>query len=147
MDVILRIVGMAVRRYKGRLLAGYVSVFGAALFALAIPKVLGTSVNRILESDEADVSLLFLLASVLLLAGLARGLFAFGQTFLAESLAQRVAYDLRNAFFDRLQNLGFAFHDHQKTGGLMSRATADVEGVRMFVNMGAIRSIVCLFTI
>jgi ATP-binding cassette subfamily B protein len=38
-----------------------------------------------------------------------------------------------------MQKLSFAFHDSQKSGDLMSRATADVEGIRMFVQGGAIR--------
>ena len=50
-----------------------------------------------------------------------------------------VAYDIRNSYFDKLQHLAFGFHDKQMTGALMSRATADVEGIRMFVNMGAVR--------
>ena len=140
MRVILRIFGMIFRKYQRRLLLGYISVIGAAVSALFVPKVLGTSVNRVLESDTRDISQLYLLALALILAGAARGLFAFGQTYLAESTSQKVAYDIRNAYFDRLQHLGFAFHDKQMTGGLMSRATADVEGVRMFINMGAVRS-------
>ena len=118
---------------------GYVSVFGAALVALAVPRLLGESVNSVLESGERDIQALWFLAFALLLAGAARGIFAFGQTFFAESTSQKVAYDIRNAFYDKLQHLSFAFHDKQNTGDLMSRATADVEGVRMFVNMGAVR--------
>lgn len=140
MRVILRILRQVFGRYRLMVLGGYVSVVGAALFALAIPQVLGTSVNRMVESGEGDVSQLYLLALVLFLAGTARGLFSFGQTYLGEAVAQRWAYDLRNAYFDRLQHLSFGFHDKQTTGALMSRATADVEGVRMFVNMGAIRA-------
>jgi ATP-binding cassette subfamily B protein len=59
---------------------------------------------------------------------------------LGESVSQRVAYDLRNAFYDKLQRLSFAFHDQQKTGDLMSTATADVENSRNFVNLGLIRA-------
>ena len=140
MRAIIRILGLVYKNYKWRLLAGYISVVGAALSALAIPRVLGNSVNQVLESGDKDVSQLYTLALVLILAGVARGFFSFGQTYLGESTAQKVAYDIRNSFFDRLQHLSFAFHDKQMTGGLMSRATADVEGVRMFVNMGAIRA-------
>ena len=140
MRVILRILGMVFRKHKGRLLLAYISVCGAALTAIFIPLLLGTSVNRVLDSSERAVSQLYLIALALLLAGTARGLFALGQTYLAETTSQKVAYDIRNAYFDRLQHLSFAFHDRQMTGGLMSRATADVEGVRMFINMGAVRS-------
>ena len=117
----------------------YISVTGAAVAALFIPRVIGTSVNQVLESGEKDVNPLFMLALILFLAGTAWGLFSFAQTYLGESTGQLIAYDIRNEYYDKLQHLSFGFHDKQSTGGLMSRATADVEGVRMFVNMGAIR--------
>ena len=37
--------------------------------------------------------------------------------------------------------MSFAYHDKEHTGDLMSKATADVEAVRRYVNMGMIRSI------
>ena len=139
MRVILRILWMVFTHYKGRVLLGYISVIGAALSALAIPRVLGTGVNRVLESGEKEVGQLYVLALILLLAGVGRGLFSLGQMYIGESASQKLAYEIRNAYFDRLQHLSFSFHDKQSTGALMSRATADVEGMRMFINMGAIR--------
>ena len=139
MPTIIRIVGLVLKKYKRRLAMGYVSVFGAALVALAVPRILGQSVDSVLRSGEDDVDALWMLAFALLAAGFARGLFAFGQTYFAESTSQKVSYDIRNSFYNKLQHLSFAFHDRQNTGDLMSRATADVEGVRMFVNMGAVR--------
>jgi ATP-binding cassette subfamily B protein len=47
-----------------------------------------------------------------------------------------MCYDIRNALYDRLQRLSFAFHDGAQTGQLMSRATVDVEAVRLFFGMG-----------
>ena len=139
MPTIIRIIGLVLKKYKRRLAMGYVSVFGAALVALAVPRILGQSVDSVLRSGEEDIDALWMLAFALLAAGFARGLFAFGQTYFAESTSQKVSYDIRNSFYNKLQHLSFAFHDRQNTGDLMSRATADVEGVRMFVNMGAVR--------
>jgi ATP-binding cassette subfamily B protein len=139
MRVLWRIFLLVWRPYKSRVVAGYISVVGTALAALAIPRVLGAGVDRVLSAGQHSTSDLYLFAVVLVLAGAARGLFSFGQTYVGEAVSQRVAYDIRNAFFDRLQHLSFAYHDRQMTGGLMSRATADVEGVRQFINMGAIR--------
>jgi len=76
-----------------------------------------------------------------------RGLLAFGQTYLSEYIGQKIAYDLRNRLYDRVQRLSFAFHDTAQTGQLMSRATQDVEAVRVFVAMGAVRSIYLLLTL
>ncbi len=140
MRAILRILRLVFSRYKVRLIAGYKAVFGAAASSLAVPRIIGTSANKVLESGDKDISQFYVLAFASLAAGAARGLFAFGQTYIAESTSQKVAYDLRNEYFYRLQHLGYGFHDKQMTGGLMPRATADVEGVRMFINMGAIRA-------
>ena len=51
---------------------------------------------------------------------LARSVFAYLQTYVAEHISQRVAYDLRGAIYDHLQRLSFAYHDTQQTGHLMS---------------------------
>ena len=141
MRVIFRILtSLVLRPYAKRVVAGYISVFGAAAFAIAIPHILGLSVNRMLEPGAGGVSQLYLFVIAIVLAGAARGLFAAGQAYIGESLSQKVAYDIRSTYFEKLQHLSFAFHDRQTTGALMSRATADVEGVRMFVNMGAVRA-------
>ena len=51
-----------------------------------------------------------------------------------------MSYDLRNLLYDKLQHMSFAFHDSEHTGNLMSKATADIEQVRRFVNLGLVRS-------
>lgn len=139
MNILWRIFLLVWRPYRREVILGYISVVGAAAAALAIPRILGTGVDRVLSAEGARLSGLYFFALVLVLSGLARGLFAYGQSYIAEAVSQRVAYDIRNVYFDKLQRLSFAYHDRQNTGELMSRATADVEGVRNFVNMGAIR--------
>ena len=68
-----------------------------------------------------------------------RGIAQFGQQYLGETVGQSVAYDIRNKIYDNLQRLSYAYHDKAQTGQIMSRATQDVENIRMFVNMGALR--------
>ena len=69
-----------------------------------------------------------------------RGVLSFGQNYLGETLGQLVTYDIRNTFYDHVQRLSFAFHDKYHTGNLMSRAVNDVDNVRMFINMGLVRT-------
>ena len=68
-------------------------------------------------------------------------MFSFGQRYLSESLSQRSAYDLREEFFRKLQGMSFGFFDKEQTGNLMSKATQDVEAVRMFISMGMVRGL------
>ncbi len=138
MNILWRITQRAAK-YRVRLMLAYLSVIGVSAFSLIVPRILGKAIDSVLSAGS-QATLLYL-ASTILLVTLLRGVSAFGQQYLGESLAQRVAYDLRNEFYDHLQRMSFAFHDKEQTGNLMSKATADVDGVRMFVQAGLIRSV------
>ncbi len=45
-------------------------------------------------------------------------------------------YKLRNSLYEKLQFLPFKYYDNAKTGDIMSRLTADVEGFRFFLSFG-----------
>lgn len=138
MRVLFRLVRYA-WRYRSRLLLAYACLLGATAMSLAVPRLLGSAVDLVLAQGSAGA--LVALAAAILGVSVLRGAFSYGQQYLAEAVSQRVAYDLRNAFFQRLQRLSFAFHDRQNTGDLMSKGTVDVENVRWFVNVGLIRSL------
>ena len=125
--------------YKRRLVLVYVSLVGSTLLSLAIPRILGRTIDTALEKGQS--SDLTLLALLVVAVALARGALSYGEGYLAEFVSQHVAYDIRHAFLARLQSLSFAFHDRQKTGDLMSRATSDVESIRWFVSFGLIFSL------
>lgn len=76
-----------------------------------------------------------------------RGAFAFAQAFMAENLSQNVAFDFRNELFEKIQRLSFTYHDQNRTGQLMVRATDDVEKLRLFLGQGlliALQAVVLL---
>ncbi len=129
-------------KYKGRVVLAYLCLFGTAVFSMVTPWLVKTAIDVGLAQHDQGT----LLTSGLLLVGAAalRGIFAYGQAYLGEYLSQAVAYDLRNAIYDRLQRLSYAYHDRQQTGQLMSRATADVEAVRMFIFQGTLRTVFVL---
>lgn len=147
--ILLRITKMA-WRYRVRLVCAYISFFAAIGFALLIPHLFGQSIDRLIRFNSADSRVLsldvesgtlFLMALALLGASLMRGFADFARAYTTDSLSQKVAYDLRNLLYDKLQHLSFAFHDSEHTGNLMSKATADVEAIRRFINMGLVRSL------
>ena len=65
-----------------------------------------------------------------------KGLMQFLHGFFGGRLGNRVAFRLRNAFYDKLQTLSFQYYDKAKTGDLMSRLTADLEAIRNFIGFG-----------
>ena len=133
--------------YKRQLAATFLAVLGTAVFVLLLPLVirwaidtgLGVKVVSDTTTVSVDKGLLVVAGLALLGVALARGLFQFVQAYLAEWVAQTVAYDIRNRLYERLQTLSFAFHDEAETGHVMVRATQDVEVVRMFLNFGGVR--------
>ena len=142
MEIIARIIGYALR-HRRRLIGAYVFMIGSTVAFLLVPRALGDAVGKIATLAEGgDVSGGSLLSVSLFILGLfiARGAFSFFQNYLSEALSQLVAYDLRNEFYSRVQHQSFAFHDRHHTGHLMSRAITDVENIRMFVNMGLVRT-------
>src|SRR5215468_6193099 len=146
MQILLRITKMA-WRYRARLILAYVSFFAAIGFALLVPRLFGTSVDRLVRFDpvdrhviplQVDTSTLVLMALSLLGASVMRGVADFARTYTTDSLSLKVSYDLRNLLYDKLQHLSFAFHDREHTGNLMSKATSDIEQIRRFVNLGVV---------
>ena len=144
MRVLIRLTRYAFR-HRWYLLGAYAAMVASSLSALVIPRVLGEAIDEALASGLQ--SRLLLLASVIVLFSLMRGIFSYGQRYLSESLSQRSAYDLREDFFRKLQGMSFGFFDREQTGDLMSRATQDVEAVRMFVSMGMVRGLSILVTL
>jgi len=133
MRTLLRLMGF-VKKYRLRLLLAFICMLASSAFLLVIPWLIGEAVETVLRQGER--SQLIWLAVAVVGAGVLRGVSAFGTGYLAEAVSQGTAYDVRNALYDKLQRLSFAFHDQAQTGELMSRATADVEAIRMFFGRG-----------
>ncbi|HEY1012496.1 MAG TPA: ABC transporter ATP-binding protein [Herpetosiphonaceae bacterium] len=106
------------------------------LLSIIIPQLLKSAIDNGLR-DKAGKAL-FWSAAIILGVAVVRGLFAFLQRYYGEWLSYRVAYDLRNAYYDKVQRLPFSFHDRSQTGDLMSRATSDITETERFVGIGLI---------
>ncbi|MCI0844725.1 MAG: ABC transporter ATP-binding protein, partial [Chloroflexi bacterium] len=135
-------------QFRARLILAYLSFLGAVGVSLLIPHLFGEAIDLLVAVDASGIArepastrTLTYFALGLLGASLVRGFLDFARTYCTDSLSQKVAYDIRNRFYDKLQHLSFAYHDTVHTGDLMSKATADVEAIRRFVNMGLVRAL------
>jgi ATP-binding cassette subfamily B multidrug efflux pump len=142
-----RVTAMALR-YRWRMVFAVVATALAATTQIAIPKLIGSAVDQatgllgIAVDNEAAVQA-GLADTAFLLLGVAvlRGIFTMTQNYLGESVGHLVAYDLRLAYYARLQGLSFSYHDRVHTGELMTRGILDIEGVRMWVSTGILRAL------
>ena len=53
--------------------------------------------------------------------------------------SQGVAYDIRNAIYEKLSALSFSYHDRAQTGQLLARSISDVERIRFLTGRGILR--------
>jgi len=144
--VLARITRMALR-FRLRLLLGVLATIAAAFMQLLIPRYMGQAVDRIHELlaaatqwNPATRQQLVTVALALLAVSVLRGVFMAIYMQQGESLGQHLGYSLRLAYYEKLQRLSFSYHDRVHTGDLMTRGMLDVEGVRMFVTFGLLRT-------
>jgi ATP-binding cassette subfamily B protein len=104
---------------------------------LATPLLIGRAIDEGIGPRRLGV--VFVVVGWLVGLALARGLFTFLQGYLAERASQGVAYDLRDALFERIERLSFSYYDRVQTGQLVTRLTSDVEQIRSFAGSGVVQ--------
>ena len=130
------------RHYWPTALGTIVSLLLVTTANLITPQLLKVLIDSGIE--QYNLRIVYGVAAALVGIAIIRGGFNFLQGYLSEITSQGVAYDLRNAIFEKLQNLSFSYHDRVQTGKLMTRMTSDVELVRMFVGNGLLQLISAL---
>jgi len=110
----------------------------------AAAQQLGLDLTAVQGNLDAAPRLIITSGLIIVLFAAARGLFSFGQNFLSQALSENIAFDLRNDIYTKIQRLSFSYHDRNRTGQLMIRATDDVERLRTFIGMGLLMSLQAL---
>ena len=142
MSRLLRVIRMALK-HKKILCFAYLCMIGATVAYLLLPRMFGIAIDwtvEALEGGSVALDTLALICVSIVLLSAFRGLLAFGQNYFGEALGQYAVYDLRKLFYSHVQTRSFSFFDKQHTGNLMSIAITDVEAIRMFINVGLVRS-------
>jgi ATP-binding cassette subfamily B protein len=104
---------------------------------LATPLLIGRAIDEGIGPRRMGV--IFVVVGWLVGLALARALFTFLQGYLAERTSQGVAYDLRDALFERIERLSFSYYDRVQTDQLVTRLTSDVEQIRTFAGSGVVQ--------
>ena len=130
--------------YRRDIFATSSSLFLNTIVMFLLPWLLGRAFDLIREESDTTnavvdgniTGILLLIAGGVIITGFLRGGFMFGVTYYSQILSQKAAYDIRNQMYNSMQRQSFSFYDHVKTAEVMSRATADVESLRMFLSFG-----------
>ena len=125
------------RDYRWPTLASLFCLLASSAGNLAVPRLTQQIVDSGILQDRMQA---ILIGAIVIVAVTAlRSLFTYIQGVLSARVSQGVAYDLRNSLYDHIQSLSFSYHDRSQTGQLLTRATNDVDMVRMFISHGVIQ--------
>jgi len=69
-------------------------------------------------------------AGAILLIALCGGLFSYSQIFITSSLGYKMVYALRRELFAHLQRLSLSFHNHARSGDLMTKIAGDTNTLK-----------------
>ena len=96
------------------------------------------------QASSPRTLMIYCLAAVVIVA--LKGLFSFWTRWTLIGLSRDIEYDLRNNLLDRLLVMEPEFYVRNRTGELMSRATNDLNAVRMVLGPGIMYSATSLIT-
>jgi ATP-binding cassette subfamily B protein len=119
---------------KKLLIVSIVCMMFVTALGLVYPNLLRYLIDDIIPNEKYNQVPYLALGVVGVIA--IKGVFQFLTGFTGGRLGNRVAYNLRNKLYDRLQFFSFQYYDKARTGDLMSRLTADLEAIRQFIGFG-----------
>lgn len=108
-------------------------VFVTAI-TVVYPIVLQLTIDEVVIAGR--FSLIGYLAGGFLLLMIIKAVATFFHQYLGDLFGITSVYSMRNSLYEKLQALSFKYYDNARTGDIMSRLTADVEGFRFFLSAG-----------
>ncbi len=107
---------------------------------LCMPLVVRAVVHRF-ETQTITYTSLLVCFALLLIIPVLSGLARFVQRILIIKASREFEYDLRNAYYRKVQHLSQDFFHSTRTGDIMARATNDLNYVRAFVGPGIMNTV------
>jgi ATP-binding cassette, subfamily B, multidrug efflux pump len=118
-------------RYRRAFVLGLTCVLVTTAIQLLSPWILKHAIDDL--NAGVTRQKLGMYAGLLLGVAMVGSVFRFLMRRILIGASRDIEFDLRNAFFARLQQMPLAYYQARRTGDLMSRATNDLNAVRMMV--------------
>lgn len=120
--------------YKKYFFLSLFFLFFVTIITVVYPIILQQTLDEVVLKNR--YGLIPYIALVFLVLMIIKGFATYFHQYLGDLFGVATVYELREALYGKLQNLSFKYYDNAKTGDIMSRLTADVEGFRFFLSAG-----------
>ncbi|MBI3895306.1 MAG: ABC transporter ATP-binding protein [Acidobacteria bacterium] len=124
--------------YRGRYGVGLLALVGEVAFWVAVPQIIGRGIDDLQKGVTADKLTLYV--GLLIGAVLCKAFFLFWTRMILIGISRDAEFDLRNELYLHLSRLSLRYFQRHRTGDLMSRATNDLNAVRMLLGPGIMYS-------
>ena len=152
----LSLIRKLIRPYRRSLALVLAAMVLETLMSLAAPwplkvvldNVVGKSRLPLWASMHLPASHLALLAGIAVVAIAAAGALAsYFDSYWSETVAQRIAHDLRMRTYHHLQRLSLAYYDKHRVAASLSTLTTDIDAIQDFASSGTLSILVDLLAV
>jgi ATP-binding cassette, subfamily B, multidrug efflux pump len=128
--------GTFVKPYWRQVAVALVLMLLGAAVELAPPFLVRTAIDGpIAQGDVAGILPIFGVYMASLLAAFG---FRYGQTYIMNSVGQKVMVDIRMRIFSHIQRMSLSFFDKNPVGRLITRLSNDVDALNEFITQGTV---------
>jgi len=122
--------------YKWALFGAIALMIGSALVELLPPYLIRTAIDGPISQGDVDGIVPIFAAYIATLVA-AFG-FRYAQTYVMQSMSQRIIIDIRMTIFRHIQRMSLQFFDRNPVGRLLTRITNDVDALNEFITQGTV---------
>lgn len=141
---VLRKLLQLISHERKSLLIAFVAIMVNATLLLLSPFIIGHTIDSYITTKQFNGVLHY--SGLLLAMYLVTLLTGYLQTKLMGGVGQRILYTLRNAIFNKLQELPVAFFNQNKAGDLISRVNNDTDKLNQFFSQSLMQFLSSIFT-
>ncbi len=128
--------------YRNVLIVGIIAVIIFALSVLALPWIIRTTVDDVLDITQRDASdarnVLFVMVGLFFGAVVLHVIVGYIQNIIVGRIAEHILIDLRRAMYAHLQRVSMSFMDKTEVGRMMSRLQGDVAALQEFLETAVV---------
>lgn len=128
--------------YKWKLALSLLSAVVSVVFTLLIPVIIGRAIDCLIGVDRVDFTAMSLWLIALAVSVIIVAVTQWILLNLTNTIANKVARNLRNEAFEHLNSLPLKYADRNAHGNIMARLVSDIE----IINEGFIQCVRQLFT-
>ena len=129
---------------RRNLIVAFAAILLNAVLSLIGPYLIGHTIDTYIQTRQYHGVLVF--AAILLVLYLVAYLVNYIQMLMMGGIGQRMLFSLRNAVFNKLQELPVDFFNQNKAGDLISRINNDTDKVNQFFSQSLMQFIGSIFT-